>query len=384
MTHPHASTDHPGAAALSAARQPSHRGQRRHRQDLHHRRAVPAAGAGPWRRGGLRAAAGAARDPGRDLHRGRPRRSCATASARAWPRRPTAFLADPVRHRACTPAGQDLLHDLRDRLPALRSGPAARARCAWRPSGWTRPPCPPSTAGATACCASTPSTAAACSRRRSRPTSASCRPRSCATTGAAFSHRWGPPMDAAAWCAAGGPRPRRLQRQAGSGSSRPRLQRWAKAHGRRPRALQAQARSHAGFAAMKRPWVRNGSMSCNCCWTMPWPAKQVHGTKLQARYYQPWLDGLRSLGRRRDAVLPLPDKSTGWTRLTPPGLAEVFKDGHAAPGAPRARRHGSPCAARLQSAARRPPRRAAPRRPLVSARWPPSRHAARRWVSTNC
>jgi len=55
-------------------------------------------------------------------------------------------------------------------------------------------------------------------------------------------------------------------------------------------------------------------------------AKQVDGRRLQARYFTPWLDGLR-LWAQGDAIEPLPADSTGWTRLTPEGLQEVFKQG---------------------------------------------------------
>lgn len=54
-------------------------------------------------------------------------------------------------------------------------------------------------------------------------------------------------------------------------------------------------------------------------------AKQVVGSKIQRRYYQPWLDALR-LWAVTDALV-MPDLKTGWTRLTPEGLAEAWKDG---------------------------------------------------------
>ncbi|OBX37854.1 RecBCD enzyme subunit RecB [Halomonas elongata] len=71
--------------------------------------------------------------------------------------------AEPVPDSASTaerPA--DPLLALRDSYPG-KAGRPAPAACAWPPNGWTKPPSPPSTPGATACCASTPSTAAACS-----------------------------------------------------------------------------------------------------------------------------------------------------------------------------------------------------------------------------
>ncbi|MGR4871242.1 exodeoxyribonuclease V subunit beta [Variovorax sp. LARHSF232] len=62
-------------------------------------------------------------------------------------------------------------------------------------------------------------------------------------------------------------------------------------------------------------------------------AKQVDGRRLQSRYFMPWLDGLR-LWAQGDAIEPLPPDSTGWTRLTPEGLEEVFKQGVPVPAHP--------------------------------------------------
>jgi hypothetical protein len=92
----------------------------------------------------------------------------------------TKELRDRIRARLAEAAdafasGEDAIEPL---LRELRSG------CASRPNGWTRRPCPPSTAGATACCASTPSTAAACSARRWKPTRPNWNRKRCATTGA--------------------------------------------------------------------------------------------------------------------------------------------------------------------------------------------------------
>ncbi len=83
-------------------------------------------------------------------------------------------------------------------------GPPAPDACSSPPNGWTRPPSLPSTAGAIACCASTPSTAAACSRSTWKTTRPSWNSRWCATTGAASTTRststsWPP------WCATGVP-----------------------------------------------------------------------------------------------------------------------------------------------------------------------------------
>lgn len=63
--------------------------------------------------------------------------------------------------------------------------------------------------------------------------------------------------------------------------------------------------------------------------------KLVHGTKLQRRHFQPWLDELRTWAVRPVAELaagepaPWAVKSTAWKRLTPEGLSEVWKEGAA-------------------------------------------------------
>jgi exodeoxyribonuclease V beta subunit len=86
------------------------------------------------------------------------------------------------------------------------------------------------------------------------------------------------------------------------------------------------------LTAIKAPWAKWAdelqTLLDKAC-----AAKQVDGRKLQARFYQPWLDGLRSWATGPEAQ-PLPRDSTGWIRLTPDGLAGVFKDGVAAPSHP--------------------------------------------------
>ena len=52
--------------------------------------------------------------------------------------------------------------------------------------------------------------------------------------------------------------------------------------------------------------------------------KQVDARKLQARFYKPWFDKLRAWALGDDEVL---DIGTGFTRLTPDGLAEAWKVG---------------------------------------------------------
>ncbi len=67
-------------------------------------------------------------------------------------------------------------------------------------------------------------------------------------------------------------------------------------------------------------------------------AKRVNGHKLQSRYYTPWLRALRDWATDPLAVWPALDaNSSAWTRLTPQGLQEAWKQGdppvHPAPAA---------------------------------------------------
>ncbi|NIE76508.1 exodeoxyribonuclease V subunit beta [Pantoea sp. Ap-967] len=54
-------------------------------------------------------------------------------------------------------------------------------------------------------------------------------------------------------------------------------------------------------------------------------AKQADGRKLQARYFEPWFDKLRAWAADEQAVEL--DLGTGFTRLTPDGMAEAWKAG---------------------------------------------------------
>lgn len=56
--------------------------------------------------------------------------------------------------------------------------------------------------------------------------------------------------------------------------------------------------------------------------------KRVDGRKIQARYYRPWLEQLHIWANDPLLVRPdLPPSSKAWTRLTPGGMAEVWKEG---------------------------------------------------------
>lgn len=87
-----------------------------------------------------------------------------------------------------------------------------------------------------------------------------------------------------------------------------------------------QARDAASqmLAALKRPWS-TWADELQVLLDAGVDAKQVVGSKIQRRYYQPWLDALRTWAATDELVVP--DLKTGWTRLTPEGLAEAWKDG---------------------------------------------------------
>lgn len=53
-------------------------------------------------------------------------------------------------------------------------------------------------------------------------------------------------------------------------------------------------------------------------------AKVVDGKKIQARFFNPWLEKLYTWATSDEVI---PDLKTGWTRLTPEGLAECWKQG---------------------------------------------------------
>ena len=54
--------------------------------------------------------------------------------------------------------------------------------------------------------------------------------------------------------------------------------------------------------------------------------KQVVGSKIQRRYYEPWLTALRSWAA--DPAAEAPALKKGWERFTPEGMAEAWKDGN--------------------------------------------------------
>ena len=95
-------------------------------------------------------------------------------------------------------------------------------------------------------------------------------------------------------------------------------------------ALRARERTER-LAALKAPWTRWLPELQQLLDTAV-ARKQVDGRKLQARYYQPWLDVLAAWVA--DAGIEKPNLSTNaWQRLTPQGLGEAWKQGEP-PGHP--------------------------------------------------
>jgi len=97
--------------------------------------------------------------------------------------------------------------------------------------------------------------------------------------------------------------------------------------GKAPAAALRAAREECGrqMAAIKQPWTAWAD-DLERVFDAAVAAKQVHGTKLQARYYKAWLQRLRDWAAD-DSREPFDEKSTAWTRLTPAGIREAWKVG---------------------------------------------------------
>jgi exodeoxyribonuclease V beta subunit len=93
-----------------------------------------------------------------------------------------------------------------------------------------------------------------------------------------------------------------------------------------PQALIDQALQQRGeqLRQLKGPWAKWADELQQICRDAV-AAKQVDGRKLQARYFEPWFDKLR--GWASDAHAVELDLGTGFSRLTPEGLAEIWKAG---------------------------------------------------------
>ncbi|OWQ37492.1 exodeoxyribonuclease V subunit beta [Pseudomonas sp. DrBHI1] len=78
------------------------------------------------------------------------------------------------------------------------------------------------------------------------------------------------------------------------------------------------------LAQLKAPWGAWADELQQICRDAV-AAKQADGRKLQARYFEPWFDKLRAWAGDEQAMEL--DLGTGFTRLTPAGLAEAWKSG---------------------------------------------------------
>ncbi|WP_412460766.1 exodeoxyribonuclease V subunit beta [Pseudomonas sp. SC11] len=100
----------------------------------------------------------------------------------------------------------------------------------------------------------------------------------------------------------------------------------ADAEGPEPQALidAALAQRQQQLQALKAPWARWADELQEICRAAV-AAKQADGRKLQARFFEPWFDKLRTWAGD-DQLMEL-DLGTGFTRLTPDGMAEAWKSG---------------------------------------------------------
>ncbi|MFG0407481.1 exodeoxyribonuclease V subunit beta [Pseudomonas sp. FYR_11] len=98
----------------------------------------------------------------------------------------------------------------------------------------------------------------------------------------------------------------------------------AEQHGAEPAALieaSLQQRSEQ-LARLKAPWLQWAEELRQIC-RDALAAKQVDGRKMQARYFEPWFDKLHAWAADEQQVEL--DLGTGFTRLTPAGMAEAWK-----------------------------------------------------------
>lgn len=80
----------------------------------------------------------------------------------------------------------------------------------------------------------------------------------------------------------------------------------------------------AKLSELKQPWPQ-WTQALKQLFDDAVQAKQVHGNKLQARWYNPWLEKLDAWAKSPEQEGL--DLGTGWTRLTPEGIAEAWKVG---------------------------------------------------------
>jgi exodeoxyribonuclease V beta subunit len=85
-------------------------------------------------------------------------------------------------------------------------------------------------------------------------------------------------------------------------------------------------RRQALAAAQDAPWLQWAQELREIC-LQGVAAKAVDGRKMQARYFEPWFEKLSLPGRADDASLEQLDLGTGFTRLTPDGMAASLEKG---------------------------------------------------------
>ncbi|MCO8163918.1 exodeoxyribonuclease V subunit beta [Pseudomonas sp. 21LCFQ010] len=81
-------------------------------------------------------------------------------------------------------------------------------------------------------------------------------------------------------------------------------------------------RRRAALRALKAPWAA-WAQELDTIFTQAVAAKQVNGRQIQERYFKPWFDKLTTWAQDEDQVDL--DLGTGFTRLTPDGVAESWK-----------------------------------------------------------
>lgn len=84
----------------------------------------------------------------------------------------------------------------------------------------------------------------------------------------------------------------------------------------------ARAEKHRCLTALKAPWV-TWTEELQVLLDSAVASKAVNGRKLQARYYNPWLEALRAWVN--DPAAETLDLKTGWDRLTPEGIRDAWK-----------------------------------------------------------
>ncbi len=95
-------------------------------------------------------------------------------------------------------------------------------------------------------------------------------------------------------------------------------------------ALHRQRRA-ATLQTLKAPWPAWAD-ELQTLWEADDAQGRLNRKKFRAQYYQPWLDELKAWAADDDQTQP--DLKTGWTRLTPQGMAEAYKDPAHAPEHP--------------------------------------------------